>query len=304
MSPLKRLAGAIVLLLSPVLALADPVGYGSWDDALYKVDLANGHITEVGKFGSTGGVAITDVEGLAFTPDGALYGVSDGVETLIRISTSTGRATVIGSLGLAGQGTGQFNALDFGLAATCDGRLWASSDTTGKLWEVNVNNGSTRLVGNLGAAITGLAAKGTKLYGISIGDGAALYEIDPADASATRIGSLDTPRKFYDGGLDFDANGTLWASLDYNPPPASEPQVLRASDLARVDLSTGKATIVATMDGPNFMEMEGLALSVPAPCATTGGGSANAPVPALSPASLLVLLTLVGVAGVAFGRRR
>lgn len=304
MSPLKRLAGAFVLLLSPVLALADPVGFGSWDDALYKVDLANGHITEIGKFGSTGGVAITDVEGLAFAPDGTLYGVSDGVETLIKISTSSGRATVVGSLGLAGQGTGQFNALDFGLAATCDGRLWASSDTTGKLWEVNVSNGSTRLVGNLGAAITGLAAKGSKLYGISIGDGAALYEINPADASATRIGALDTPRKFYDGGLDFDANGTLWASLDYNPPPATEPQVLRASDLARIDLATGKATVVATMDGPNFMEMEGLALSVPAPCATAGGGSSAATVPALSPAALIVLLSLIGMIGGAVVRRR
>ena len=127
---LARLTAGLMALL-PLAADAEPFGYAAGgDNQLYRLDLGSGQATRVGAMG------FVDVEGLALSPHGVLYGVADGgtglpgssvPDFLVRIDPATGAGTAIGSLGLMGQGTGAFFDLDYGLAFTCDGRLQADS---------------------------------------------------------------------------------------------------------------------------------------------------------------------------------
>lgn len=283
----RRLALACAILL-PLGAEAAPVGYVSSFDRLYRVDLGTGQQTLVGDFRLPSNERVFDVEGLAFAPDGTLYGVSDASEVLLRINSATGASTAVGSLGLAGQGTGAGNNLDFGLSFTCDGKLWLAAETAAKLWEVNAANGSTRAVGALGAKITGLAARGQDLFGIGASGDERLYRIDTGNGAATPIGSGFGPSiRFDDGGLDFDAAGNLWAVFDYRP---TEPN--RSSDLARIDAATG----IATLTGRSIADDgEGLAIAPPA-CGPSGGATAST-VPAGNVPGQALLAALVALLG-------
>ena len=335
MRPWKRLLMAAVLALPvtavPVAALADPVGYavGSGGDGfgasstLWRIDLATGAATLVGPTG------YVDVEGLAFTPDGTLYAVADagqdcagvcpgGTDLLLRLDPATGAGSLVGPLGLSGD-------LDYGLAATCDGRLWLSSDTSNRLWEVNRFGGGNREVAVIGAPVSGLAAWGQELYGISVAPDHALYRIDVDTGAATRIGALGLPSAFFDAGLDFDGDGRLWATIDYfSPPPPNDlpPADMRRNDLALVDLDSGHASLGATITGAgsglSTVQMEGLAIAPPGGCG--GGGTDPDPdpdpgvgpgaddtiarVPLGGPPGWLALCVVLLVAGGARLRRR
>lgn len=262
----RRLALACAILL-PLGVAAAPIGYVSSFDRLYRVDLGSGQQTLVGDFRLANNDRVFDVEGLAFAPDGVLYGVSDASEVLLRINPATGVSSVVGSLGLAGQGTGAGNNLDFGLGFTCDGKLWLAAETASKLWEVNATSGATRAVGAMGAKITGLAGRGQQLFGIGASGDERLYRINTSTGAASAIGSgLGNGIRFDDGGLDFDAAGNLWAVFDYRP---TEPN--RASDLARIDPETG----IGTLTGRSIADDgEGLAIAPPS-CAPTGGATAS-----------------------------
>src|SRR5690606_34571120 len=151
MRPLRDWLLAGLLTLLPLPVLADPLGYAVAFDTLYRVDLATGQATLIGP------VNFNDVDGLAFGPDGTLYGVADATagsgsgisDLLIRIDTGSGAGTLVAPLaGLANTGPG--GSLDYGLTFTCDGRLWASSDSTGQFWEVTPGTGAVRLVANTG----------------------------------------------------------------------------------------------------------------------------------------------------------
>jgi hypothetical protein len=320
MRPWKRLLAAAALAM-PVTALADPVGYavGSGGDGfggsstLWRLDLATGAATLVGPIG------YVDVEGLTLATDGTLYAVADAglacagcpgtTDVLLRIDPQSGEGSLVGPLGLAAQGD-----LDYGLGATCDGRLWLSSDTSGNLWEVNRFGGGTRLVGALGAPVSGLAGWGEDLYGISVADDLALYRIDVDSGAATRLGALGLPSAFYDAGLDFDADGQLWASIDYfSPPPPDDllPEPLRRNDIARVDPDTGAASIVTAISGAGTglasVQMEGLAIATGGGCGGAepppGPEPAMATVPVDAPAGLLALCSALLLLG-AFRLRR
>jgi len=224
----------------------------------------------------------------------------------VRIDTVSGRATLVGSLDISVAGAGDFNALDFGLAFTCEGRLWLSSDIRGLLWEVNPATGQARQVGSIGAQITGLAGKDRSLYGVGANGDEALYRIDTATGHATQVGRLAPSLSFADGGLDFDATGKLWLTIDYLVAPPGQPQILR-NDLAYVDINTGLATIVGPITGAgtglDTEQMEGLAVAPPAACSIGGGGPVSAPVPTLSLPSRAILLALMLItAGVALRR--
>lgn len=286
------------LLLTLSLSVrAEPTGLGVGFSDLYRIDLASGQASRLGAIG------FNDVEGLAIAPDGALFGVADlsaGTgsavsDLLVRIDTSTGRGSLVGVLpGLAGQGPD--GNLDYGLAFTADGRLWMSSETTAQLWEVSPTSATVRRVGTLGAAISGLAARGDQLYGVSAGSSPGLYRIDRDSAGTTLIGLLSAGVVVDDVGLDFDAAGVLWASLD--PEPAAE----GLSKLVSIDLATGRANVISTAQAN--VGIEGLAIAPPAP-ANPGGGvipGAVQPIPAVSSWSLALLLVLV--AGVALLRFR
>lgn len=303
MRPLRGWLAASLMALLSHDALADPIGYAAGFSDLYRIDFATGQATLVGPTG------FNDVEGLAFAPGGTLFAVADATagsgsgltDFLIRINPSTGAGTLVAPLsglsGLGVPGAGSNFELDYGLAFTADGRLWLSSDTLGTLWEVNPGNGMTRLVGATGARITGLAARGNELFGVSAAGGESLYRINLATGVATLVGSLGLADRMYDAGLDFDAAGRLWVTLDYFSPPSGIPPL--RNDLAQINPDTGALSglraITGAGTGIDTVQMEGLALAPPA-LGTVSAGPAPVPGPGLPGLSLLVLLAAaVGV---------
>ena len=277
----RRLRLAYVALLClPALAWAEPVGFVGSFDQLFKVDYGTNQTTLIGN-----SIDFADVEGLAFAPDGTLYGISDATKQLIRVNTTSGKGLLVGATGLNGQGVGQFDALDFGLAFTHDGKLWASSATVNKLWQLNPGTAVATLVGSTGAHISGLAGIGNTLYGIGSNGNENLYRVDTTTGKATLIGPLfpNQNAHFDNAGLDFDANGVLYAVLDYSPT-----QPNRQSDLVRIDVATGAATVV----GQTAIDSDALALAPPGVLA-----EGVPPIPTLSSAVLALLaLLLLGAA--------
>lgn len=293
-----------LLMLVPLSALAaPPTAYVSAFNRLYRLDLVTAQATPIGH-----GIGFNDVEAIAFGPDGVLYGVADGTigsgssatDFLIRIDTTTGVGSLIGQMTALEQ-QGPNGQLDYGLAFTCDGKLWASSDTTGRFWEINPSNATTREVGNTGAPLSDITARGNRLFAIGVTRGfdnpeqQALYRLDPATAQATRIGSLGLPDILSSAGTDFDANGQLWATLDSQPPDLN-----RASRLAKIDLATGKATVVGSISGIiDNLSARALAIGPAGACSsngTNGIGLATVPGPGLPALILLALMaTLSGV---------
>lgn len=303
--PGRRLI-AVLMCFLPLPALAAPEAYVSAWNALYRLDLTTAVATPIGN-----GIGYNDVEGLAMAPDGTLYGVADGTagsgsqltDFLVRINTSTGIGTLVGPLeGLSGVGpNGQ---LDYGLAFTCDGRLWASSDTTGTLWEINPSSGAVREVGNTHAPLSGLGARGKTLYGIGVQFGfgdrtqQALYRIDPETAATVRVGSLSMDDSLSSSGADFDADGTLWATLDSQPPDLN-----RATRLARVDTATGAATVIGSISGiVENVSVRGMAIAPPSGC--QAGGGVGGPVFEQVPGPATPALLLLGFVAALFGARR
>ena len=127
-----------------------------------------------------------------------------------------------------------------------------------------------------------------------------LYRIDTNTGAATLV------RKFQgvtlpDAGLDFDADGNLWAVFDLFPPVAN-------SDLVRIDPETGVETVVGRITGPlleggnDSKELEALAISPPV-CETGNGGGPALPVPAASGFNTTLLALGLLVLG-AFATRR
>lgn len=298
----QRLFAAVAALL-PLSASAAPIAYAVGFSDLYRIDLATGQANKIGPIG------FNDVEGLAFAPDGSLYAVADATmaiggnnsattDFLLRINTSTGAGSLVGQLpGL--QQPSPNDQLDYGLAFTCDGRLWLSSDTSTQLWEVNPANAAVALVGSMGAPISGLAANGQGLFGVSTEPGGALYRINTGNASVQRVGSLELADRMYDAGADFDGNGRLWTTIDYFSPPTGLPPL--RNDVAQVDPATGQRLATLTISGAgtgiDTVQMEGLAIAPTAACGSNPGTGTPAPgapevVPVDSP-WMLTLLALV-----------
>lgn len=300
------LLGSLLALLSQGV-LADPVGYAAGFSDLYRIDFGTGQANLVGPIG------YNDVEGLAFSPGGQLFAVADATagsgsavtDFLIRVDPGTGAGTLVAPLaGLSGQGVpgaGSNFELDYGLAFTGDGRLWLSSDTLGVLWEVNPGTGATRLVGTTGARITGLAARGNELFGVSAAGAESLYRIDRDTGAATLIGSLGLAERMYDAGLDFDASGRLWITIDYFAPPSGIPPL--RNDLAEINTATGALlgmrSIVGAGSGIDTVQMEGMAIAPP-----TASGSVVDAVPQPVPGPAVPALGLLALAAAAVGWRR
>ncbi len=307
---------AAVLSIAPFsLAKADPVGYGVAFDQLYRVETSPPRATYIGDAGNFGGQPYGLLKGLTFGPGNTLYAVSDSLsqKPIVTLNASTGAATYLSALNLSG-GTGQFNSLDFASAFTCDGQMWLSSATTRKLWRVNPANGATTLVGTLGETITGLAAKGNELFAAGGRGNNSLYKINTETGTAALIGGFGTANSGWIStiSISFDANGTLWSVLNYLPPAPGGSTLTDWSDLARIDPTSGIATVIGPITGPESLRgigMTGFTVGQ-TPCTTIpppggGGGSSPATLPSASSWSLLaLLLALLAAAAWRFPKHR
>ncbi len=300
-----RSRSAVVLMLTWLSlgsAMAEPFGYGEAFDELYRIDLANGHAQFLGVAGSFGFQRISKLEGLTYSPDGTLYAISDGLKTLLRIDQTSGSATVIGSVSPDAD-LSVSAPLDPALAFTCDGRLWLASATAGKLWQMNPTTGATTLVGTLDYQITGLVARGNELLGAGSRGDEGLYRIDTTTANATLIGRFGATVPYVDSvGLSFDAQGHLWAALDYIPPEPGT-QAREWSDYAQIDPNTGAIQIRGQITGPNRLQYVGIKGLAVAPPICTAGTPAPVSLPSLSWLGL-IFLSLLLVSGTALKLRR
>lgn len=263
---MKRQTSAWIASLAVVLSLhatnAPAALYASTADYLLDtIDPATGNATVIGLIGGASNAQRMD--GIAFSPSGALFGVQNlAAPQLWSINTTTAAASEIGSLGLAlNPGDGAV-ALEFSPSGT----LYTAT-TGGQLYTVNTTTGAATLVGNIGRPAAGdlaFAPNGT-LY-MSSGAGGSnpnsLILVDPTTGAGTVVGPIGFNDVF---GLEFIGN-TLYGLDD-------------SGDLITIDPTTGVGTLAATTS-PTVLGLD-LALS---------------PVP--EPSSLLLLLSAgLGVVG-------
>lgn len=299
MSRPTNLRAAFVLALGlPVCGQTQTVGYAvdsdrvqAGSDRLHRITLESGQAVPLGQndaptAGAVGDSTLSalpsqyaDVEGLAFASDGSLYGIDDATKTLLRFDTAQGSAQAVagraGNLNLVG-------VLDPGLSFACDGQLYMSSDASMSLYRVDVSSGVASRVGPagaLGARISGLAARADGLYGIGVEADAGLYRINTETGAASLVGRLGiNSLSFTDAGLDFAADGNLWAVIDQSDIGNGE-----VTRVLRIDPASGSAVQVAT----TVVGLEGLAISPP--ICQVQGTPPPAPVPTSSPWALLLL---------------
>jgi hypothetical protein len=292
---------AAVLSIAPIsLAQAQSVAYGVAYDELYRIDLNTRQATYVGAAGNYAGLPLAALTGLTYGPGTELYAIAGTQKALVRISTGNGAATYIGGFGLAGQGQGQFDALDLSMTYGCDGSFFLTSAIKRDLWRVNPQTAQLTLIGSTGRQISGLAMRNGVLYGTGIGTDQGLYTINTETGAATLVGAFTGSVPWVDPG--FSSDGLLWASLSYNPPFNRE-----WSDLARIDTSTGALTNLGPITGPDslrFFSMKGLAVA-PNSCVPQGPGGgpvplASAALPMNAPWVLFLLVLAMLVVG---GRR-
>jgi len=296
--PLRGFIAAFVFgVFASQARAADPVAYAEAFDTLYSIDLATHQATEIGRATPLESpTRYANITGLTFNPAGVLYAVSDAgaSKTLLTIDRGTGLATVVGTLDL---GTSQ--QLDIGMAFTCDGALWMSA-RTGDFWRIDAQNATASHVGNLGVTVTGLAANAGKLYGAGSQGDNNLYVIDPAQATATPVGSFGSSKYITTTSFGFDGAGQIWTVLDYVPPENDSTPVQSWSDLGQ--LSPGGALTIMAPITPaqpqsaadlQYIGLKGLAIpsgicAVAAPLAST---------PTLPWPALLALLAVLALAG-------
>jgi len=273
-------------------------------NALWRIDLGSGAAEYVGW------TSFLDLEALALSPEGALYGVDDESNTLVRVSTVTGLAQPVGGPG------NRFNTgllplnrnLDFGMSFTCAGELFVVSDVEQSLFVADMETGALTLVGAggaLGAPITDIAVRGSEVFGIGVGLTAQgqtaaphLYRIDLQAPSAELIGPLGPAAAPYNNaGLSFDADGNLWAITDRRAVGGQD----LPSQVLRIDPGSGTATLVSE----SIIGLESLAIAPPPDCFPRGEPERQAhPIPIFSwPGLLLFVLVLLAVGAVSLRRR-
>lgn len=318
-----RFALLVFASLFAVSANCEPMAYSvnsdsgnlETEDSLYLIDLFTGTDQRRGTL-STGIVdeIRRDTEGLAFAPDGTLWGIDDSSQTLFPINISSGAVKLKDEIPLPSFKSG--GGHDFGMTFSCDGSLFVTSVSTQTLYRLDLT-GKTEIIGSegaLGTNISAIAAHGnpTKLYGLGNGqfqdgqtDSPNLYSIDETTGVATLVGALGKDAGEYNqGGLAFDSEGGLWAITDRRIINNSIEDL--PSQILNIDPSTGIASLVASTTEVGF---ESLAISPPSACSSDVGGAGNGtsslePIPTLNPAGQLLAICLLMLAGMAILRKR
>ena len=233
---ITRSAGLLALVVGLTLGglcptTAEPIIYATGESGsrFLRIDVGTGEVTTIGRLG------VSNAPGLAFSPEGTAYtvtesggGFSGAKPRLGWIDLATGKATTNGPIipkfmAIAFSPQGVLYAVNE--LADVDGRgtgtLYTIDPATGKAAKVGITGG----VGN----IMDLAfhPDGT-LYGI---DGATLYRVDVSTGKRTLVKTLQGLSNSM--GLVIDRDGTFYAS-DYVP----------FSPIVRIDITTGQTTPV------------------------------------------------------------
>ncbi|MEP7043397.1 MAG: hypothetical protein ABI843_10055 [Dokdonella sp.] len=298
-------AGMLAVVAFP--ANAATIAYGEAFDTLYRFDLEAHEATLVGGAGRYAGQDIGNISGLTTAAGGSLYAIAGGFKLLIAVNGGTGSADVIGSLGLAGEGDPNRNdALDLNMISGCDGKLWLTSAVANKIWTVDATTGTTTLVGPTGHTITGLVALGDALYGAGGKGDNNFYRIDKTTGAATLIGPFGAGLTHWANSISmsFDADGALWAVINYVPPENDSDPIADWSDLAKIDPTTGALTIVGPITGPDALRGIGMKGFTLGPTQCTRGATGPMPAPLGAPWMLALLGSLLGFVGVVCVRRR
>ncbi|MCE3001193.1 MAG: hypothetical protein LW860_00640 [Xanthomonadaceae bacterium] len=271
-------------------------------DTLYRLDLSNGATSAVGSgFGFAGGAQIADVDGLAFSADGTLYAVADSPRpSLFRVSTASGRATLIGQFREAGSLIDNGTNLNAAIGFTCSGKLLMASRERNRLWEVDLSNAEVRPIGSLSTAIGGIAAVASNVYALGVGSSAGLYRLNEPNASANRIPNVLGDRPIPAGGaLAAASDGTLFAVVD--PQPAARQYLLAFSPDGGV---TRELTITGSpFNSNNAAGIRALAIGPPVCAPLVVGAPGAASIPALDSRMLALLALLMGAIALVALRR-
>ncbi|MGD2129829.1 MAG: hypothetical protein PVJ17_11040, partial [Lysobacterales bacterium] len=126
-TPWKTLLATLLTALSAA-ASAAPTAYsinsdsGTGNaDSLYRINLDTGIGTRIGPVTLLGSTLL-DVEGLAISPDGTLYGVDDATLTLFPLNPDNASAQAANAVFVKGLPATGGN--DFGMTFACDGSLY------------------------------------------------------------------------------------------------------------------------------------------------------------------------------------
>ena len=230
--------------LTKTFIVSDPIWAFAWNvydpneiiaEGPVKVNLATGEITKLGSYTSE-----DLIHGGDFVK-GTWYASNRTSKTLIKIDTTTGVPTTVGSTNVEIYGLAYDHSTD---------KLYGTNTTSGNsiLYEINYQNGSTTQIGNIcSGTIIGLAADiNGNLYGINMTDDK-LYKIDKSNGTGTAIGSLEYDIAYVqDIAFDRD-NNILYGALCRNED----------SPLAIINTTTGSATVLT------FIDPELTALAIP-----------------------------------------
>lgn len=237
------------------------------DFQLELLDLSTGTSTPVGSIGQL-------VFGIAFSPDGRLFGMDLFNDQLLEIDPVTGGGTPVGPTGLDLIGVR-------GMTFDASGNLWLTGRESGIGWgfySVDPITGAAVRLGNPGTGP--LTSVGDRVLTAANGR---LMEVDVETLELT---PFVTPAALPSVGgdyMDMDAAATLWTwrpSAPISPPP---PPVLEGVDLHR-------GSVVARFSSHDLV-ITGLAITTPLVAAPVTA------VPTLSaPALVVLMILLVGFA--------
>ncbi len=302
------IAALVLAVVSCRVFAADVVGYSEAFDTLYRVNLTTQTAVEIGRATPIGAARLSIIEGLTTSPSGSLYAVSVSptVKTLLQINSGNGLARQIGAVPLSGADA--TSEIAVGMAFTCDGRLWLSSSggslyrvdpSSGAatlIGNMGVKVTGLAAKGNL---LFGAGSQGNNnLYQINLTN-ASTTLVGPYGAGASFI-STASPA--------FDASGTLYVVLDYVPPAADNDPVTDWSDLALVNPTTAtlsnNGAITAMGNSYNDLFQIGLKGLAFTPSACAAAAAAATQISTLSWSTLLLMILLIAsVAGFQFSRR-
>ena len=147
--------------------------------AIQYFDACTGSLTMIGAHGTS------SLGGIAFGPDGRLFGIG-GNDELVEFDLATGRATSIGNLGID-IGTS-------GLAWDCTNQRMFGADGSGdRVFEIDLTTGRATNVRRTAVPFSSVGLEYDRASGLLYAStGSALYRIEPSTGTSARVGPLNT----------------------------------------------------------------------------------------------------------------